>query len=429
MVQPSLMPIRFSEFELDEERFQLRLRDRRLDIRPKVFDLLVLLVRSRERVVLREELVLSLWGTTAVGPGSLSGLVNELRQVLGEAGRETSSIRTVHARGYQFVAKVEPAEGTRSSDATRSIDSVEEVQEEEGGSFGRALASIRASFEEAAYSGARAALVNGRAGSGRVALIESAVGAIKRAGFEIIRSPERVATSDSATTFVDRLLEAVVERHGITALQAMIPARSHELLERCAKTGSMLSRGLSDPLARRQYEGRIRRGTAELLRALACDRPIAVVLDCSESPGEDIGSALPALLNLLEDSRAFILGSMLPKGGKGELESAIDAVDSRVDWIEFSEEISSDIRTKGRDRLNDFLIARGIAALPRALADALVAHVRDDEASLESVASGLHAEAAIGSVNSNGSTLVVGASRMRRVEPEESERRSGFGTR
>ena len=108
VVQPSFMMIRFGEHDLDVERYWLRFRGERLAIRPKVFDLLVLLVQHRQRVVLRDEIVLALWGTTAVGPGSLSGLVNELRQVLGEAVREPSLIRTVHARGYQFIGIVDP---------------------------------------------------------------------------------------------------------------------------------------------------------------------------------------------------------------------------------------------------------------------------------------------------------------------------------
>ena len=70
------MRIRFGQLELDEQRFLLQRDGVRLQVRPKVFDLLVHLIRYRERVVLREELILALWGTTAVGPGSLSGLVN-----------------------------------------------------------------------------------------------------------------------------------------------------------------------------------------------------------------------------------------------------------------------------------------------------------------------------------------------------------------
>lgn len=101
------MRIRFGRFELDDERYVLTRGGEPVELRPKVFDLLVALVRERRRVVRREELFAALWSTTAVGPGSLAGLVNELRRALGEDGRGPSSIRTVHARGYQFAADVE----------------------------------------------------------------------------------------------------------------------------------------------------------------------------------------------------------------------------------------------------------------------------------------------------------------------------------
>lgn len=98
------MRIRFGSFELDDERLLLARDGVAIALRPKVFDLLLVLVRERARVVRREELFERLWSSTAVGFGSLSGLVNELRSALGESGRGPSSIRTVHARGYQFVA-------------------------------------------------------------------------------------------------------------------------------------------------------------------------------------------------------------------------------------------------------------------------------------------------------------------------------------
>ncbi len=98
--------MRFGEFLLDDDSFRLTRGGEPVALRRKVFDLLVALVRERERVVTREELVGRLWSSTTVGAGSLSGLVNELRVALGEGGRGPSSIRTVHARGYQFTAPV-----------------------------------------------------------------------------------------------------------------------------------------------------------------------------------------------------------------------------------------------------------------------------------------------------------------------------------
>lgn len=98
--------------ELDTQRYWLRRAGVDVPLRPKVFDLLIHLVRHCDRVVPREELFDVLWGETIVGPGSLSGLVNELRSALGESGGPDSSIRTVHARGYQFVARLEGRSGS-----------------------------------------------------------------------------------------------------------------------------------------------------------------------------------------------------------------------------------------------------------------------------------------------------------------------------
>ena len=100
------MPIRFLRFELDPETYRLTRDARPVALRPKAFDLLAYLVANRVRVVPREELIRVVWGHTSVGPGSLSGLVNELRSALDEPAGEAGSIRTVHGRGYQFVAAV-----------------------------------------------------------------------------------------------------------------------------------------------------------------------------------------------------------------------------------------------------------------------------------------------------------------------------------
>lgn len=110
------MRYRFTDFVLDDDRFELGRGHEPVELRKKVFDLLVVLVRARERVVSREELVERLWDSTTVGAGSLSGLVNELRAALGESGRGPSVIRTVHARGYQFVAPVAIEDGAEPSD-------------------------------------------------------------------------------------------------------------------------------------------------------------------------------------------------------------------------------------------------------------------------------------------------------------------------
>ncbi len=144
------MQTRFGPFELDDERLQLTCEGRPVGLRPKVFDLLAMLVRERHRVVRREELFERLWSTTAVGPGSLSGLVNELRSALGENGRGPSSIRTVHARGYQFAARAEADAVAQASCATSAAVAAPEI------SRAQLADCLRAALAEVRRAGARA---------------------------------------------------------------------------------------------------------------------------------------------------------------------------------------------------------------------------------------------------------------------------------
>lgn len=149
---------RFGAFLLDDEGYRLTRAGEPVALRRKVFDLLVLLVRERERVVPREELVERLWSTTAVGAGSLSGLVNELRSALGEGGQGGSSIRTVHARGYQFVAPLASAASLDGPGTETGTGTGPETEPDAGVSpaWGRAGARLEGARRVVGRSGARA---------------------------------------------------------------------------------------------------------------------------------------------------------------------------------------------------------------------------------------------------------------------------------
>ena len=416
------MGIRFGQLELDEQRFLLQRDGVRLQIRPKVFDLLVHLIRHRERVVLRDELVMALWGTTAVGLGSLSGLVNELRQVLGEAGRGPSSIRTVHARGYQFVAEIEPGELEprplpRGNPETRSGGNRDATVAAGLGQFGWARGLIRASFARVSRAGARAVIVLGRPGSGRSSLLDHAGADIALAGFEIHRVRAVTRSDQHRHALVDRLIDTLVERYGIDAIRSAIPVRSRELLERVGATGPLSNARPRDPLASHQYDERIWRSAAELLRELARQRPLALVLGNRDQTASDATRVVSLLLRLLGKARIFILCTAVAAEAR---ESGLsENSESRIEYVR--------LPPLNRGRLNELLESRGVAALPFALADALVAHVRDDKASLESVAGWLQAERDDEEQVPDGPALPSIDRRMKRVEPNTTSRRPRFG--
>jgi DNA-binding winged helix-turn-helix (wHTH) protein/TolB-like protein/tetratricopeptide (TPR) repeat protein len=94
------------EFTIDTARYRISAGDTVIPVEPKVFDLLVHLIRHRDRVLTREELFKDVWDGREVSDATLSNHVKSARKVLGDNGDLQQTILTVRSRGYQFVAPV-----------------------------------------------------------------------------------------------------------------------------------------------------------------------------------------------------------------------------------------------------------------------------------------------------------------------------------
>ena len=111
---------RFGPFTLDRQQRVLLRDGQPIPLRPKDFDMLVVLVENTGRIVEKDELMKLVWPNTFVEEANLSHHVFTLRKALGEDNGGTGYIETVPRRGYRFVAPAaEPAgeahEGARSS--------------------------------------------------------------------------------------------------------------------------------------------------------------------------------------------------------------------------------------------------------------------------------------------------------------------------
>lgn len=73
---------------------------------PQVFDLLVHLVRNRDRVVTKDELLETIWRGRIVSESTLSSHINAARKALGDTGKEQRLIRTLSRKGFRFVGEV-----------------------------------------------------------------------------------------------------------------------------------------------------------------------------------------------------------------------------------------------------------------------------------------------------------------------------------
>jgi DNA-binding winged helix-turn-helix (wHTH) protein/TolB-like protein/tetratricopeptide (TPR) repeat protein len=108
---------RIGDFVVDTARYRISHGDVTVAVEPKVFDLLVHLIRHRDRVLTREQLFEAVWDGREVSDATLSNHVRSARKALGDSGELQQTIQTVRGRGYQFVAPVVEIVGDAASAA------------------------------------------------------------------------------------------------------------------------------------------------------------------------------------------------------------------------------------------------------------------------------------------------------------------------
>ena len=97
--------LRFSGFELDSERAELRRPDgKSIKLRPKTLEILRLLAGNAGRVLSKQQLMEAVWPNVHVGEDSLFQCIREIRAALGDDKRQV--VRVISGRGYLFQAEV-----------------------------------------------------------------------------------------------------------------------------------------------------------------------------------------------------------------------------------------------------------------------------------------------------------------------------------
>ena len=101
----------FEDYTLDIDRRELLRGTGPVAVEPQVFDLLLYLIRNRERVVSRDDLLASVWRGRIVSDSALSTRINAARSVLGDNGEEQRLIKTLPRKGVRFVGAVREEAG------------------------------------------------------------------------------------------------------------------------------------------------------------------------------------------------------------------------------------------------------------------------------------------------------------------------------
>jgi len=96
----------FGPFRIDPEERQLLRDGEPVPLTPKAFEMLLILVRSSERVVLKDDLMKTLWPDSFVEEANLTQNIFVLRKALGETAHDARYIATIPGRGYRFSQRV-----------------------------------------------------------------------------------------------------------------------------------------------------------------------------------------------------------------------------------------------------------------------------------------------------------------------------------
>ncbi len=107
----------FGEYRLDPERFELLRKGMVVHAEPQVLALIIHLVRHHDRMVGKDEIARVIWPDRIVTDASISSRIRSARKALGDDGERQAVIRTIHGKGFRFVAEITETLAARPASA------------------------------------------------------------------------------------------------------------------------------------------------------------------------------------------------------------------------------------------------------------------------------------------------------------------------
>ena len=101
----------FEDFVLDTDKRELRRGADVVSVAPQPFDVLDYLIRSRERVVSKDDLVTAIWEGRIISDAALTTCLKAVRSAIGDSGEGQRQIKTLPRKGFRFVGRVQEEQG------------------------------------------------------------------------------------------------------------------------------------------------------------------------------------------------------------------------------------------------------------------------------------------------------------------------------
>ncbi len=100
------MAFLFEEYRLDLDRRELTCGGNPVAVEPRVFDLLIYLIRNREKVLSKDDLIAAVWNGRIVSDSALTSCIQAARAALGDDGERQRLIKTLPRKGVRFIGAV-----------------------------------------------------------------------------------------------------------------------------------------------------------------------------------------------------------------------------------------------------------------------------------------------------------------------------------
>lgn len=191
---------RFGDFELNASTRQLLRRGRRIAIQPRPFDVLLYLIRHRDRVVPREELLAEVWRGVHVNAQAVGFTLHATRKAVDDDGDRQAVIRTVSRAGFQFVAAIQEV-ATPPDRVPQGQHETPSIRLPRSALLGRdrLMRETAVLLEEVAQGGSRVLLLSGEAGIGKTRALEQLAELAESRAFRVFHG--RCVESEGAPAF------------------------------------------------------------------------------------------------------------------------------------------------------------------------------------------------------------------------------------
>ena len=171
-------PLRFDEYELDEENALLTKGGRPVALPPKAFAVLCTLARQPGKLTKKEDLLDAVWGHRHVSESVLKTTISQVRTALSDPAAKPRYIETASRRGYRFIGVIlgapVPARPASPPSPHVPVEAKPAVSEPRAPMIGRTapLKKLHSAWQNVVNGNRSVFWIAGDAGVGKTTLVE-----------------------------------------------------------------------------------------------------------------------------------------------------------------------------------------------------------------------------------------------------------------